>query len=174
MNRDYTADLVRRHEGIRYVTYDDTGGNPTVGIGRLLAMRDKDNKLFEVPGIRRRFIALDLDFDKVLAGLVRLTDLHVEALFEVDLNDAIALAPGIVRNFDEHPDPIQAVIVDMIYNLGPTRFSKFVDTVAAFEHKDYPAAADAMADSAWARFQVPERAEEDIAIVRSQIKENQT
>jgi GH24 family phage-related lysozyme (muramidase) len=171
MNRQYTADLVRRHEGIRYVVYNDTGGNPTVGIGRLLALRDKDDKLFEVPGIRRRFIALGLDLDNVLAGLVRLTDVHIEALFEVDLNDAIALAPGIVGNFDEHPDEIQAVIVDMIYNLGPTKLSKFVDTIAAFERKDYPAAADAMEDSAWAKIQVPNRAKDDIAIVRSQIKE---
>ncbi len=43
----------------------------------------------------------------------------------------------------------QAVLIDMVYNLGWPRFSKFRKLRAALEVGDYRRAADEMVDSAW-------------------------
>lgn len=51
----------------------------------------------------------------------------------------------------------QDVIVEMIFNLGLTRFKNFKKTIKAIENKDFAAAADEMLNSAWAS-QVGQRA----------------
>ncbi len=53
----------------------------------------------------------------------------------------------------------QAVIENMIFNLGFTRFSKFTNTIKAIEAKDYKTAAFEMLDSKWSD-QVGARAQE--------------
>ena len=49
------------------------------------------------------------------------------------------------------------VIVEMIFNMGLTRFKKFKKTIKAIENKDFASAADEMLDSKWAK-QVGQRA----------------
>jgi len=49
------------------------------------------------------------------------------------------------------------VVVEMIFNLGLSRFMLFTKTIIAIENKDFAAAADEMLDSRWAE-QVGERA----------------
>ena len=51
----------------------------------------------------------------------------------------------------------QAVIIDMVFNLGISRFSKFKNTIAYIEDADYTKAATEMLDSQWAK-QVGNRA----------------
>lgn len=57
------------------------------------------------------------------------------------------------------PDDAQRVVVEMIYQLGPLGFARFVRMIGALERGDYDAAADEMLESRWAR-QTPERARE--------------
>lgn len=154
MSRKDTHDLIKKHEGVSLITYADTVGHPTVGIGFNL-----DKK-----GACDRIKAVGADFEQVYAGNIALSEQQVHALFTVDLDDAFRTARILIANFEEHPEPIQSVIVDMIFNLGPVGFSKFVKTIAALENKDYCTAAAQMADSVWAT-QVPNRAKENIAIV---------
>lgn len=52
----------------------------------------------------------------------------------------------------------QDVVVEMIYNLGPSKYSKFVNTRAAMQEGRFEAAANGMLASLWAR-QVGRRAE---------------
>jgi len=55
-------------------------------------------------------------------------------------------------------DPVRrAVIIDMLFNLGLTRFRAFRRMIYALEHKQYDTAADEMLDSKWA-LQVKSRA----------------
>ena len=49
------------------------------------------------------------------------------------------------------------VIVEMIFNMGLTRFKKFKKTIKAIENKDFASAADEMLNSKWAG-QVGQRA----------------
>ena len=51
----------------------------------------------------------------------------------------------------------QDVIVEMIFNLGLTRFKKFKKTIGYINQANYSAAADEMLDSRWAK-QVGQRA----------------
>lgn len=64
------------------------------------------------------------------------------------------------RTFDwfEGLDEVrQMIVVDMIFNMGLTRFKGFVMTIRAIARGDYQTAAREMQDSAWFR-QVPRRA----------------
>lgn len=154
MDRDKAADLISAHEGRRYKAYADSLGIMTVGIGCNL----------ERDSARERIAALGVDYAELCAGRSELNDSHVDALFTMDLNDAIAIATAAVANFWEHPDDVQHAIVDMIFNLGGPRFTKFKKAIDAFERKDYRKAAAEMASSKWAA-QVPNRARADIELV---------
>jgi lysozyme len=61
-------------------------------------------------------------------------------------------------------EPRQAVILDMVFNLGALGYSEFYDLHAALDHRDYDSAAAAMLNSSWAR-QVGDRAIEDAQIM---------
>jgi GH24 family phage-related lysozyme (muramidase) len=157
MNRTDTAELIKKHEGVRLTCYADTTGILTIGVGFNL----------QKPGARARIGAIGANYDKVCSGSATLTVNQVLSLFAVDLDDAIQDAEHIVKNFNEHPDRIQSVIVDMVFNIGAQGFTRFTNTIAAFERKDYCGAAAEMGDSLWAA-QVPNRAKEDIRIIMEQ------
>jgi len=59
----------------------------------------------------------------------------------------------------------QDALIDMVFNLGITRFGKFKKMIAAFEDKNYVVAAHEMLDSKWAA-QVGARAKELANMVR--------
>tara|TARA_R110000782_G_scaffold113294_1_gene203301 strand:+ start:361 stop:765 length:405 start_codon:yes stop_codon:yes gene_type:complete len=75
------------------------------------------------------------------------------------LNDlAISTKEGKKFHFYSHLSSArQDVIVEMIFNLGLTRFKKFKKTIKAIENKDFSSAADEMLNSKWAG-QVGQRA----------------
>ena len=67
----------------------------------------------------------------------------------------------------EHLCPArQAVIENMIFNLGLTRFSKFANTIRFIEEGDFKEAGDEMLRSKWAR-QVGYRSEELAQMMRT-------
>ena len=53
--------------------------------------------------------------------------------------------------FYELDDVRQNVIIEMIFNLGPTRFRGFKRMISALNSKDYSLAASEMLDSLWAK-----------------------
>lgn len=57
------------------------------------------------------------------------------------------------------------MIVDMVFNLGPSKFSKFRKTIGAFERLDFGMAADEMVDSQWYH-QVGNRSKRNVSIIR--------
>ena len=59
--------------------------------------------------------------------------------------------------FKDLTDNRQDVIVEMIFNLGLTRFKKFKKTIGYINQANHSAAADEMLDSQWAK-QVGQRA----------------
>ena len=154
MDRKATENLIKKNEGVRFTVYADTVGKPTIGIGFNL----------ERSGARDRIRAVGADYEKVLSGSIALSEAQVLGLFSLDLDDAIRDATALVENFSKHPDDVQAVIVDMVFNLGPRGFQNFTKTIAALEHEDYATAAAQMADSLWAA-QVPNRAQANIKTV---------
>ena len=63
-------------------------------------------------------------------------------------------------------DVRQAVVVDMSFNLGLTRFSQFTQTLKAISAGNYAAASSYMLDSKWAR-QVGPRAQRLAKMMRT-------
>lgn len=69
-----------------------------------------------------------------------------------DLTSALPDWPGL-------PFEIQAVLVQMRYQLGPSGFRDFEGMIQAVKDRDWSAMAAEMRDSHWYRVQTPERAE---------------
>jgi len=72
-------------------------------------------------------------------------DLMLEEDIEEAVNDA-----DTFRWFGDLNAPRQAVIVDMVFNLGLTRFRGFKKTIQFLENQLYQSAAKEMLDSRWA------------------------
>ena len=87
-----------------------------------------------------------------------ITEAEAMLLLSNDIGDALADAKKFSW-FGQLDSARQDVIVNMVFNLGLTRFSGFKKMIAALEHGNYPEAADQMLDSKWAR-QVGLRASE--------------
>ena len=65
---------------------------------------------------------------------------------------------NIYNNWDELPQEMQHVLVNMAFQMGQRGLSNFKNMKAAIEEQDFAKAAVEMMDSRWAS-QTPERAE---------------
>jgi lysozyme len=155
MDRQRVRRLIEQHEGRRSSVYTDSEGILTIGVGFNL----------QEQSARARIGVLGVDYDALCTGQASLTNVQIDTLFDPDLDTATADAAKLVPDFWNQPDHTQEATVDMIFNLGGPRFSQFVNLIAALKVKDYLTAAAEMADSKWAK-QVPNRAADDIALVR--------
>ncbi len=81
---------------------------------------------------------------------------EAETMLQNDVGNAIKEAESLPF-FSFLNEPRQAVIVDMIFNLGLPRFGMFKKMIAAIEKEHWHVAADEMLNSRWAR-QVGKRA----------------
>jgi lysozyme len=87
---------------------------------------------------------------------------------EMLLTDALAAERAAVRLFKVYPElsiTRQAVLINMMYNLGYNKLSGFKKMIAAVESKDYSKAASEMLNSKWAK-QVGARAVELAEMMR--------
>jgi len=157
MDRDAITALIEHHEGRRHTAYVDTTGHLTVGVGFNL-----DSALAAAS------VALaGLDYNAVRNGEY-LTDVEIDRLLDDTVSAAIFASKGLVKNFYILPDRVQAVIVDLCFNLGSPKFSQFVKFRAALEAKDYNQAAAELENSRWCG-QVKSRCADNVEILRSQI-----
>jgi lysozyme len=77
-----------------------------------------------------------------------LPQLVIDQLLDLAMNDAIANASNLPY-WSRLNDARQLVVADLFYNLGPSRFRKFVKFNAAMEAGDYADAADELIRSKW-------------------------
>jgi len=128
---------LKRHEGVSKWAYEDHLGYITTGVGRCLD-------------------------PEVGIGL---SDKEIDYLLQNDIErcykelECLSWFPDL--------DPIrQEALVNMVFNLGLTRFLQFKKTLAYLAEGRYPEAADEMLDSKWAR-QVKNRAIELSEMIRT-------
>lgn len=100
-----------------------------------------------------------------------LPDSIIEDLFEHDLGNAISECATLYPNWHELPDDIQMVLVDMMFNLGVNRISRFKRMNRAIDDHNWHRMAEEMKDSRWYE-QVGNRSRELVEIVRSTGHEN--
>ena len=129
------------NEGVRKTAYKDTLNNWTIGVGHLIRLPDEEYLL-----------------DK------ELTDLEVDQIFVTDLNQAIDDARKFI-DANSIPDEAFEVVVDMAFNLGLPKLSKFKNFQQALKDKDFVKASEEMLDSRWAK-QLPNRSKRLAEIMR--------
>jgi|SRR5581483_948490 len=93
---------------------------------------------------------------------------EAELMLKNDIN-RVSRELGEYSWYRNAPLYVQSVLVDIVFNVGMRSFLSFHDTIAAITDGDYPRAASCLAASLWHR-QVKDRAEEDEAILRGEIK----
>ena len=133
------------HEGLRLEVYKCPAGYWTVGVGRNLEgkplRKEEQEYIFKRSGLAP---------DEVIEVLKERGITKDEALFL--LREDIADAEKDLQHFDWFLglDPVRRkVVIDMRYNLGPTRFRGFKKMIAALARGDYKQAAAEMVDSKW-------------------------
>ena len=93
-----------------------------------------------------------------------LTDDEIDYILNNDIKRCERELISIFSNYLTFPDNVKMVLVDMIFNLGMTRFLGFKNFIRAIEEMNLPLAQKEMLDSKWAR-QLPVRAHEDSKIL---------
>ena len=83
---------------------------------------------------------------------------RVQEAFEADLTVACDECSILYKTWHTFPEEVQEILVNMMFNLGRTRLSKFKKMKAALEERDWNTAAIEGRDSLWYR-QVSNRAE---------------
>jgi lysozyme len=137
---DEILNLIKEHEGYRPHVYKDSLGIPTIGIG-LNLMRPDARKIASQAGV---------NYDNVFTGKEDLTDEQIREIFKITLNIAYHDAKKWIPNFDGLPKNIKLAILDLSFNMGYTRLSKFVKTKEFILNKDYKNAAKELQNSKWA------------------------
>jgi lysozyme len=125
-------------EGVKYETYNCSLGHLTGGIGHLITEWDTEY------------------YDKPIG--TKIPNEQVNEWFENDIQVSIKDCQGIFNNFESLPENIQHVLVNMSFQLGKPRLSKFKKMIAAVEDMNWEKMADEMQDSTW-RWQTPNRAQ---------------
>ena len=110
-------------------------------------------------------------FDTIAYGFA-IKDLEIpehiaEELLIIKLEKLKRNANARFKWLEDMPQEVQAVVLNMCYQLGVTGVSKFRKAISALQEGDWQEAADEMLDSLWAR-QTPDRATELSNIVRNQ------
>jgi len=125
-------------EGVVYKTYEDSLGYLTFGIGHLVLSSDPEY---------REALGTPIDEERV------------HEVFEFDLDLHISECSKLYGCYwDEFPDEIQEILVNMCFNMGRTRLGKFKKMTAALQKSDWEEAAKEGRDSRWYA-QVGNRAE---------------
>jgi lysozyme len=124
-------------EGVKYEIYEDHLGYPTFGIGHLVLKSDEE-------------------FGMPIGSVV--THERVNASFKHDLAVAIDECSILYNTWNCFPEEVQEILVNMMFNLGRPRLSKFKNFKAALEARQWELAASEGRNSLWYR-QVGNRAE---------------
>src|SRR5882762_7109883 len=138
MDHELISNLIKKHEGLRLMAYMDTAGKLTIGYGCNLDAWDAKTAC-DVAG---------LDFVAVRGGLA-ITQQQAETILNYQLGKVLSAAHSTFPEFDTYPEGVQAVIADLIFNLGLGGFLGFRKTIASLKNRDWFTAADHLKDSAW-------------------------
>ena len=150
---DDIKDLIQAHEGVRPHGYLDSRGIPTIGLGFNLLIPDAKDLLARV----------NANDDNIKNGTDDLNKEQIKKLFEMCMQIAYKDVKQYIPSFDNLPRNIKLGLLDMSFNLGYGRLSKFVKTKQFITSGDYKSAASELKNSKWAT-QVGKRAEKIISL----------
>jgi lysozyme len=135
--RNRVFEQLKIDEGVVYEIYLDHLGYPTLGVGHLI-------------------LEGDLEHGQNVGSKV--SEERVKTLFALDLNTAISECEVLYDDcWDKFPEEVQEILVNMLFNMGRPRLSKFKKMNAALREGDWKTASVEGQDSLWYR-QVGNRA----------------
>lgn len=138
MNREAVFEQLKIDEGVVYEIYLDHLNYPTFGVGHLI--KESDGEYGASVG-------------------TKISPERVAEAFDHDLNVAIYECAVLYGDgFHCWPDEVQQILVNMMFNLGRPRLSKFKNMYLHLQNEDWVNAAVEGRDSKWYR-QVTNRAE---------------
>ena len=137
MNREEVQKQLMIDEGVKYTIYLDHLGYPTFGIGHLITEKDPEYGQEVGTDIKAK---------------------RVGEVFQSDLDITISECEALYEKWDDFPGEVQEILVNMMFNLGRTRLSKFKNMKKALDKADWATAAIEGRDSRWYK-QVTNRAE---------------
>ena len=129
MNIEALREQLKVDEGVKYEIYKDHLGYPTFGIGHLITEDDPEHG--EPDG-------------------TEISEDRVNEVFETDVAKFVSEAKILFPDLDDLPEVAQQVIVNMAFNMGRPRLSKFKNFIAGVNDRDWVRAAEEMMDSRWA------------------------
>lgn len=131
MNIELCKEQIKRHEGEVLNIYEDSLGYKTLGVGHLCQPEDPE-------------------YDWAVGTSVsqEVVDMYYEDDFDKHYMEAIHVF-GSHEDWDELPEVIQRVLVNMCFNLGGSRLSKFRNMLKACRNHDWKEMAVQMEDSRW-------------------------
>jgi len=131
MNIKLCKEQIKRHEGEVLNIYEDSLGYKTLGVGHLCQPNDPE-------------------YDWAVGTSVsqEVVDMYYEDDFNKHLAEAIHVF-GTEEAFYNLPQDIQHVLVNMCFNLGGTRLSKFKNMLKACREHDWKQISIEMEDSRW-------------------------
>jgi GH24 family phage-related lysozyme (muramidase) len=113
MNREEVFNQLKEDEGVKYEIYNDHLGLATFGVGHLV-------------------IESDSEFDSPLGTSV--SEERVWEAFEKDLDTSIDECEVLFGpKWHDFPGEVQEIVVNMMFNMGRPRLSKFKNFCAALE-----------------------------------------
>ena len=144
MNRDLLRKQLVRHEGKRGTAYDDKDGEPI-------------SKKRSIEGKVTVGIGHNIE-DKPLSDNI------IYAILEEDIDDALTDCIRMFPNWNDIPENKQAVICNLMFNMGYYTLGKFTQFRGAIAQGHWRTAAGHLKDSKWFR-QVGKRGEELVNIM---------
>lgn len=137
-SRTNVFEQLKIDEGVVYEIYEDHLGYPTFGVGHLVLESDPEHgQPVGTPVSEER----------------------VKECFEKDLDTAIAECIVLYgEDYETFPPEVQEIVVNMLFNLGRPRLTKFKNFNKKLVERDWAGAAPEGRDSIWYR-QVGNRAE---------------
>ena len=119
----------------------------TIGIGHKILDTDPEKEL-DIFGINWEEVPDDQ----------HITEDRCYILFQEDVQIAISGCMKIYNNWDDLPQEVQHILINMCFQLGQRGLSNFKQMGKAIEESDWEKASVEMMDSRWAK-QTPQRAE---------------
>ena len=147
MNRESVYEQLKIDEGVVYEIYLDHLGYKTFGVGHLVLESDPEHRydVGEPVSVERARECFESDLDLAVSECV--------ALYGADI-------------WCGFPGEVQEILVNMMFNMGRPRLSKFKGMKRGVDARDWNAAADEMVDSKWYR-QVTKRADRLVERMRN-------
>ena len=132
MDIEKLKNTIKKNEGFRNKIYLDSLGKRTIGYGHLVVHEDdfSESKEYTEQELSSVF---DKDFNKAIEGANRLVDL------------------------DKLHENIQEVVIECVFVLGVTGFSRFKRCLASIEQQDIQSIIKELEDSRWYKNQAPNR-----------------